>query len=62
MAAVMAKGTTTIYNALWCHQQLCKMLVRMGAKDSRYGFSLPTFIWGAWINWEAQNIAFFQTW
>jgi UDP-N-acetylglucosamine 1-carboxyvinyltransferase len=36
MAAVMAKGTTTIYNAA-CEpyiQQLCKMLNRMGAKIS----------------------------
>lgn len=36
MAAVMAKGTTTIYNAA-CEpyiQQLCRMLVRMGAKIS----------------------------
>ncbi len=36
MAAVLAKGTTTIYNAA-CEpylQQLCKMLVRMGAKIS----------------------------
>lgn len=36
MAAVMAKGRTTIYNAA-CEpylQQLCKMLVRMGAKIS----------------------------
>jgi len=34
MAAVLAKGTTTIYNAA-CEpyiQQLCKMLIRMGAK------------------------------
>lgn len=34
MASVLAKGTTTIYNAA-CEpyiQQLCKMLVRMGAK------------------------------
>jgi UDP-N-acetylglucosamine 1-carboxyvinyltransferase len=34
MAAVMANGTTTIYNAA-CEpyiQQLCKMLIRMGAK------------------------------
>ncbi len=34
MAAVMAKGVTTIYNAA-CEpylQQLCKMLIRMGAK------------------------------
>ena len=36
MAAVMAEGTTTIYNAA-CEpyvQQLCKMLNRMGAKIS----------------------------
>jgi len=36
MAAVMAKGTTTVYNAA-CEpylQQLCKMLNRMGAKIS----------------------------
>jgi UDP-N-acetylglucosamine 1-carboxyvinyltransferase len=36
MAAVMAEGTTTIYNAA-CEpyiQQLCKMLIRMGAKIS----------------------------
>jgi len=36
MAAVMAKGRTTIYNAA-CEpylQQLCKMLNRMGAKIS----------------------------
>ena len=36
MAAVLASGTTTIYNAA-CEpylQQLCKMLVRMGAKIS----------------------------
>ena len=36
MAAVMAEGTTTIYNAA-CEpyiQQLCKMLTRMGAKIS----------------------------
>ena len=34
MAAVMAKGTTTIYNAA-CEpyiQQLCKLLVKMGAQ------------------------------
>jgi UDP-N-acetylglucosamine 1-carboxyvinyltransferase len=42
MAAVMAKGTTTIYNAA-CEpylQQLCKMLVRMGAKISGIGSNL----------------------
>lgn len=42
MAAVMAKGTTTIYNAA-CEpylQQLCKMLVRMGAKIQGIGSNL----------------------
>ncbi len=44
MAAVMAQGTTTIYNAA-CEpylQQLCKMLVRMGAKISGIGSNLLT--------------------
>ncbi len=44
MAAVMAKGTTTIYNAA-CEpyiQQLCKMLCRMGAKISGIGSNLLT--------------------
>ena len=42
MAAVMAEGTTTIYNAA-CEpyiQQLCKMLVSMGAKISGIGSNL----------------------
>lgn len=42
MAAVMAKGTTTIYNAA-CEpylQQLCKMLIRMGARISGIGSNL----------------------
>lgn len=42
MAAAMAKGTTTIYNAA-CEpyvQQLCKMLNRMGAKISGIGSNL----------------------
>lgn len=42
MAAVMAKGTTTIYNAA-CEpylQQLCKLLNRMGAKISGIGSNL----------------------
>lgn len=42
MAAVMAEGTTTIYNAA-CEpyiQQLCNMLVRMGAKISGIGSNL----------------------
>ncbi len=44
MAAVMATGTTTIYNAA-CEpylQQLCKMLVRMGADISGIGSNLLT--------------------
>ncbi len=44
MAAVLAEGTTTIYNAA-CEpylQQLCKMLVRMGAKILGIGSNLLT--------------------
>lgn len=44
MAAVMAKGTTTIYNAA-CEpylQQLCNMLNRMGAKIRGVGSNLLT--------------------
>ena len=44
MAAVLAKGTTTIYNAA-CEpylQQLCAMLNRMGAKISGIGSNLLT--------------------
>ncbi|MFD2784072.1 UDP-N-acetylglucosamine 1-carboxyvinyltransferase [Hymenobacter rubripertinctus] len=44
MAAVLAQGTTTIYNAA-CEpylQQLCKMLVRMGAKINGIGSNLLT--------------------
>ncbi len=44
MAAVLAKGTTQIYNAA-CEpylQQLCKMLNRMGAKISGVGSNLLT--------------------
>ena len=44
MAAVLAKGTTTIYNAA-CEpyvQQLCKMLNKMGAKISGVGSNLLT--------------------
>jgi len=44
MAATLAKGTTTIYNAA-CEpyvQQLCKMLNRMGAKISGVGSNLLT--------------------
>ncbi|MDK7375730.1 MULTISPECIES: UDP-N-acetylglucosamine 1-carboxyvinyltransferase [Weeksella] len=44
MAAVLSKGTTTIYNAA-CEpyiQQLCKMLNRMGAQISGIGSNLLT--------------------
>ncbi len=44
MAAVLAHGTTTIYNAA-CEpylQQLCNMLVRMGAKIAGIGSNLLT--------------------
>ncbi len=44
MAAVLAEGTTTIYNAA-CEpylQQLCKMLIRMGAKITGTGSNLLT--------------------
>lgn len=44
MASVLAKGTTTIYNAA-CEpylQQLCKMLVRMGAEIEGIGSNLLT--------------------
>ena len=44
MAAVMAKGTTTLYNAA-CEpyiQQLCRMLIRMGAKINGIGSNLLT--------------------
>ncbi len=44
MAAVFAEGTTTIYNAA-CEpyiQQLCRMLIRMGAQISGIGSNLLT--------------------
>lgn len=54
MAAVLAKGKTTLYNAA-CEpyvQQLCRMLVRMGAKIDGIGSNLLTItgvdnLWGA---------------
>ncbi len=54
MAAVLAKGKTIIYNAA-CEpyvQQLCRMLVRMGAKIDGIGSNLLTItgvesLWGA---------------
>ncbi len=48
MAAVLAEGVTTIYNAA-CEpyiQQLCKMLVRMGASISGIGSNLLTIVGG----------------
>ena len=44
MAAVLAKGTTTIYNAAWepYIQQLCRMLNAMGADISGIGSNLLT--------------------
>ena len=52
MAAVLAKGTTTIYNAA-CEpylQQLCRLLNRMGAKISGIASNLLTIegVEGAW--------------
>ena len=44
MTAVLAEGITTIYNAA-CEpyiQQLCKMLISMGAKISGIGSNLLT--------------------
>ena len=44
MAATLAKGTTTIYNAA-CEpylQQICRMLIRMGAKIEGVGSNLLT--------------------
>ncbi|MDE6095734.1 MAG: UDP-N-acetylglucosamine 1-carboxyvinyltransferase [Muribaculaceae bacterium] len=52
MAAVMAKGTTVIYNAA-CEpyiQQLCKMLVRMGAKIGGIGSNLLTITGVEYLN------------
>lgn len=46
MASTLAKGSTTIYNAA-CEpyiQQLCKMLVKMGAKIEGIGSNLLTII------------------
>lgn len=46
MAAVLAEGTTTIYNAA-CEpylQQLCRMLVRMGANIEGIGSNLLTIV------------------
>jgi UDP-N-acetylglucosamine 1-carboxyvinyltransferase len=45
MAAVLAKGKTTVYNAAcepYLQQQLCKMLNSMGAKITGVGSNLLT--------------------
>jgi UDP-N-acetylglucosamine 1-carboxyvinyltransferase len=59
MAAVMAKGTTTIYNAA-CEpyiQQLCKMLVAMGAKIKGIGSNLLTIEGVEWLRGCSHTIA-----
>lgn len=58
MAAVLAKGTTTIYNAA-CEpylQQLCAMLNRMGAKISGVGSNLLTIEGVEGLNGTAHQI------
>lgn len=58
MAAVLAKGTTTIYNAA-CEpylQQLCAMLNRMGAKISGVGSNLLTIEGVEELNGTAHQI------
>ena len=62
MAAVLANGRTTIYNAA-CEpyiQQLCRMLVSMGAKISGIGSNL-LYIDGVNSPLAAVNIQFFPT-
>ncbi len=52
MAAVLANGNTTVYNAA-CEpyiQQLCKMLNRMGAKISGIGSNMLTIVGVASLN------------
>ena len=61
MTAVLAEGTTTIYNAA-CEpylQQLCKMLNRMGAKITGIGSNLLK-IEGS-LNWVVPTTEFFRT-
>ncbi len=58
MAAVMAKGTTTIYNAA-CEpylQQLCKMLNKMGARISGIASNLLTIEGVDTLNGTEHNI------
>lgn len=58
MAAVLAKGKTTVYNAA-CEpyvQQLCRMLQRMGAKIDGLGSNLLTTSKGC-NNWAAPSTA-----
>lgn len=52
MASVMAKGITTIYNAA-CEpyvQQLCKMLIKMGAKINGVGSNMLTIEGVTYLN------------
>ena len=61
MAAVLAEGTTTIYNAA-CEpylQQLCKMLNRMGAKITGVGSNLLIIEGVDTLRW-IQNTEFYQ--
>jgi len=58
MAAVLAEGVTTIYNAA-CEpylQQLCRMLVRMGAKISGIGSNLLTIEGVAALSGTEHNV------
>jgi UDP-N-acetylglucosamine 1-carboxyvinyltransferase len=58
MAAVLAEGTTTIYNAA-CEpylQQLCKMLNQMGAKISGVGSNLLTITGVTSLNGTSHRI------
>jgi len=58
MAAVLAKGTTTIYNAA-CEpyiQQLCRMLCQMGARISGIGSNLLTIEGVAYLHGTEHTI------
>ena len=61
MAAVKARGFTTIYNAA-CEpyiQQLCRMLISMGAKISGIGSNLLQL--KEWMTLAGVNILYYQT-
>ncbi len=58
MAAVMAEGTTTIYNAA-CEpyiQQLCKMLIRMGARISGVSSNLLVIEGGDYLGGTSHSM------